>query len=242
MRVVRRSDGASEDGALILHGHASLDVVSVSCSSQEAPITWDRKDDSLTIRNLLNSDNTITIKTRFNPAGNSSLIGMYASKGGIYTQCEPEGFRKMIFYLDRPDNLAEFRVKLIGDRSLFPVLLSNGNKVDSGELHGNKHFAVFHDPFPKPSYLFAVVAGSFDTLHSTFKTKSNRDIKLGVYINKGTPLEQARHAMASIHKSMKWDEDVYGLEYDLDVFNIVAVNDFVFGAMENKGLNIFNAK
>lgn len=183
----------------------------------------------------------LTIKTEINPKANTKLEGLYLSDGAFCTQCEAEGFRRITYYLDRPDVLAKFSVRIEADKYRFPHLLSNGNPVDRGELKNNKHFVCWEDPFPKPSYLFALVAGSFDLLEDSFTTKSGREIDLQIFVDKGN-LSKAHHAMASLKKSMKWDEDRFGLEYDLNIYMIVAVDFFNMGAMENKGLNVFNSK
>jgi aminopeptidase N len=176
-----------------------------------------------------------------NPEGNVRLMGLYRSNGTWCTQCEPEGFRRITWYLDRPDVLAPFRVRMTADRALAPVLLANGNLVETGALGDGRHFAVWEDPFPKPAYLFAMVAGDLGSIHDSFVTASGRTVKLGIYCEHGKEAS-CDYAMDSLKRSMAWDERRFGREYDLDVFNIVAVSDFNFGAMENKGLNIFNDK
>ena len=178
---------------------------------------------------------------RIMPEKNTRLMGFYRSNRTWCTQCEPEGFRRITYFLDRPDNLAVFKVKMIADKALAPVLLANGNLVDSGDNPDGKHFAVWEDPFPKPSYLFAMVAGDLGSIHDSFTTASGRQVALGIYCAHGKE-EQCLYAMDSLKRSMAWDERRFGREYDLDIFNIVAVSDFNFGAMENKGLNIFNDK
>ncbi len=184
---------------------------------------------------------TLTAITRIKPEENTALEGLYNS-GSIYcTQCEAEGFRKITFFPDRPDVMTRYSVRIEADRARNPVLLSNGNKIEEGTLDGGRHFAVWHDPFPKPCYLFALVAGDLRHIHDTFTTMSGRSVDLYIYTDPGNET-RCDHAMASLKRAMKWDEDVYGCEYDLDIFNIVAVNDFNMGAMENKSLNIFNAK
>ena len=175
------------------------------------------------------------------PERNTRLEGLYRSGGLFCTQCEAEGFRRITWYLDRPDVMARFNVRIEADRKRYPVLLSNGNPVEAGELPGGRHYAVWDDPFPKPSYLFALVAGDLEYLERPFSTASGRPVRLRIYVEPGN-LDRCQHAMDSLVKAMRWDEEQYGREYDLEVFNIVAVNDFNMGAMENKGLNIFNAK
>jgi aminopeptidase N len=178
---------------------------------------------------------------RLAPENNLKLMGLYRSNGTWCTQCEPEGFRRITYFLDRPDNLAVYRVRMIADRTLAPVLLANGNLVEQGDLGDGRHFAVWEDPFPKPSYLFAMVAGDLGSIHGSFATMSGRQVALGIYCAHGKEA-QCAYAMDSLKRAMAWDERRFGREYDLDIFNIVAVSDFNFGAMENKGLNIFNDK
>jgi len=183
---------------------------------------------------------TLQIKTRIDPLNNSALEGLYLSSGNFCTQCEPEGFRKITYYLDRPDVLARFRVRIEADTK-YPVLLSNGNLLEQGKLGTDRHYAVWEDPFKKPSYLFALVAGNLVVLEDYFTTMSGREILLQVYVE-ARNRDYCDHALASLQKSMRWDEEKFGLEYDLDRYMIVAVDDFNMGAMENKGLNIFNSK
>ncbi|MDR3475162.1 MAG: aminopeptidase N [Devosia sp.] len=175
------------------------------------------------------------------PEKNTKLMGLYRSNGTWCTQCEPQGFRRITYFLDRPDNLAVFKVRMTADRQLAPVLLANGNLVEQGEAPDGRHFAVWEDPFPKPSYLFAMVAGDLGSIHDSFTTVSGRQVALGIYCEHGKE-DQCGYAMDSLKRAMTWDENRFGREYDLDIFNIVAVSDFNFGAMENKGLNIFNDK
>ena len=175
------------------------------------------------------------------PERNTRLEGLYRSGGMFCTQCEAEGFRRITWYLDRPDVMARFNVRIEADRARYPVLLSNGNPVEAGELPGGRHYAVWDDPFPKPSYLFALVAGDLKHVEEQFTTASGRRVRLRIYVEPEN-IDRCDHAMRSLVKAMRWDEERYGREYDLEVFNIVAVNDFNMGAMENKGLNIFNAK
>ncbi|WP_448581292.1 aminopeptidase N [Thermaurantiacus sp.] len=179
--------------------------------------------------------------TAIHPVTNTRLMGLYASGGNLCTQCEPEGFRRITFFPDRPDILTRFRVRLEADRAAFPVLLANGNPGAAGELPGGRHFAEWDDPFPKPSYLFAAVAGRLEPCRDRFTTMSGRHVDLAIWVA-AEDVPRTAHAMESLKAAMRWDEEHYGREYDLDVFNIVAVHDFNFGAMENKGLNIFNAR
>jgi aminopeptidase N len=175
------------------------------------------------------------------PRSNTQLMGLYESGGILCTQCEAEGFRRITPFPDRPDVLSRYRVRMIADRTAYPVLLSNGNQVGAGELEGGRHWAEWDDPFPKPCYLFALVAGDLAANRDSFTTRSGRRVDLGIWVREDD-LPKTEHAMASLKAAMKWDEEVYGREYDLAVFNIVAVADFNFGAMENKGLNIFNSR
>ncbi len=185
---------------------------------------------------------TLTIETRTNPSANTKLMGLYRSNGVYCTQCEADGFRRISYFLDRPDVMAVYTVRLEGDRNEAPVLLSNGNLLASGDVPGSgRHFAVWHDPWPKPAYLFALVGGDLGSVHDTFVTSGGRTVALGVYVEKGKE-DRADYALDAIKRSMAWDERAFGREYDLDVFNVVAVSDFNMGAMENKGLNIFNDK
>jgi aminopeptidase N len=175
------------------------------------------------------------------PRANTQLMGLYESGGILCTQCEAEGFRRITPFPDRPDVLSRYRVRMIADRAAYPVLLSNGDPVGAGDLDGGRHWAEWDDPFPKPCYLFALVAGDLAANRDTFVTRSGRKVALGIWVRE-PDLPKTEHAMASLKAAMKWDEEVYGREYDLAVFNIVAVADFNFGAMENKGLNIFNSR
>jgi len=182
---------------------------------------------------------TLESEVRIHPAANTALEGLYHSGHMLCTQCEAEGFRRITFYPDRPDVMARFTVTLRGDRARYPVLLSNGNPVAQGEA-GDRHWVRWEDPFPKPSYLFAVVAGQLECVEDRFTTRSGREVALRLYVEKEN-LGKTDHALASLKQAMRWDEETYGREYDLDIYMIVAVNDFNMGAMENKGLNIFNA-
>ncbi len=184
---------------------------------------------------------TLQVETFIKPQENTSLEGLYKSSGNFCTQCEAQGFRKITYYLDRPDVMATFTTTIVADKSLYPVLLSNGNLVDEHELDNGYHSATWEDPFKKPSYLFALVAGNLQCVSDRFVTQSGREIDCRIYVEAHN-LDKCDHAMRSLKKSMKWDEDTYGREYDLDIYMIVAVDDFNMGAMENKGLNVFNSK
>lgn len=185
---------------------------------------------------------TLEITTKINPAANTKLMGLYRSNGVYCTQCEAEGFRRITYFLDRPDVMAVYTVRLEADKTECPILLANGNPVLTSDVQKtNRHFAVWYDPHPKPAYLFAIVAGDLGVVCDTFVTHSGNHVDLNVYVEKGKEA-QADYALAALKRSMAWDETAFGREYDLDVFNIVAVSDFNMGAMENKGLNIFNDK
>jgi aminopeptidase N len=182
---------------------------------------------------------TVETEVAISPAKNSKLMGLYESGGMLCTQCEAEGFRRITFFPDRPDVLSRYTVRMEGDEAAFPVLLSNGNRTAQGELDGGRHWAEWSDPFPKPCYLFAMVAGDLEANRDRFTTMSGREVELAIWVREAD-LPRTQHAMDSLKASMAWDERVYGREYDLDLFNIVAVSDFNMGAMENKSLNIFN--
>jgi aminopeptidase N len=192
---------------------------------------------------ILDSPNafTLDIQVTIKPQLNTALSGLYTSGGNFSTQCEAEGFRRITWFLDRPDVSARYRVRVEADKGRYPVLLSNGNPAARGDLPGGRHFAIWDDPHPKPSYLFALVAGDLVAFRDEFTIRSGKTVPLAIWVRRGDE-DKCAHAMASLKASMKWDEDTYGLEYDLDVFNIVAVGDFNMGAMENKGLNIFNTR
>ena len=183
----------------------------------------------------------LEVTTILNPAANTSLQGLYQSGEAFCTQCEAEGFRQITYMLDRPDVLARYTTKITADKAKYPFLLSNGNRINSGDLEDGRHWVEWNDPFPKPSYLFALVAGDFDVLKDKFITKSGREVALELYVNRGN-LNRADWAMQSLKNAMKWDEERFDLEYDLEIYMIVAVDFFNMGAMENKGLNIFNDK
>ena len=183
----------------------------------------------------------VEVDTAIDPAANTQLMGLYASNGMLCTQCEAEGFRRITFHPDRPDVLSRYKVRMTGDKTAFPILLSNGNCIAKGEGDDGSHWALWEDPWPKPSYLFALVAGDLVVNRDSFTTMSGRKVELGIWVRAGDE-GRTGHAMQALKDSMAWDERVYGREYDLDLFNIVAVSDFNMGAMENKGLNIFNTR
>ncbi len=231
----RNPDVASQP--LVLDGEA-LETLSVAVDGKKTPFS--ETPTTLTLDDL---PDTFTLHTvvRIDPDSNTRLSGLYRSRDGYFTQCEAQGFRRITWFLDRPDVMSTYTVTLHADRAAFPVLLANGNPVASGEEAEGRHWATWADPFKKPAYLFAVVAGRLDVLRDTFQTASGRQVQLAIYVEPGK-LDQCPHAMAALQKSMKWDEERFGLECDLDHYMIVAVGDFNMGAMENKGLNIFNTK
>lgn len=204
------------------------------------PAQYRLEDNQLCVETAAN-EFELQITTEINPAANSALEGLYKSGSAFCTQCEAEGFRRITYYLDRPDVLARFTTKITADKTNYPILLSNGNRVANGDNNDGTHWVQWHDPYPKPCYLFALVAGDFDVLKDNFETKSGRKVALELFVDKGN-LNRSHHAMVSLKKSMAWDEQRFGLEYDLDIYMIVAVDFFNMGAMENKGLNVFNAK
>ena len=224
---------------LALHGQ-ELELISVTINDQSlSPSDYQTDEHSLTLHPT-EAQFELAITTRIEPQNNTALEGLYKSGGMFCTQCEAEGFRKITYYLDRPDVMSRFTTTVMADKGNYPILLSNGNLIASGDHDGGRHWATWEDPFPKPAYLFAVVAGDLCLIQDGFTTMSGREIDLRIYVEPENR-EQCAHAMDSLKRSMRWDEDVYGREYDLDIFMIVAVNDFNMGAMENKGLNIFNS-
>ncbi len=240
--IVFRSnhDRRKENPALVLFGK---DLVFTSLLMNGMKLKSDRytiEDGQLTIRDVPEHI-ILEMETEVNPRANTELSGLYHASGMFCTQCEAEGFRKITYYPDRPDVLARFFTTIVADKVKYPVLLSNGNLIGKGDLQDGRHFAKWHDPFPKPAYLFALVAGDLAVIEDRFTTMSGRQVSLHIYVQHHNK-EKCGHAMDSLKKAMKWDEDAYGREYDLDLFMIVATDDFNMGAMENKGLNIFNSK
>lgn len=238
LHCVRNGDVA--DGPIRLFGDGP-ELVRLSVNGEPAEEgRWRHTDEGIEI-DAGGGEADLEIVTRVNPRANTSLSGLYLSGGGFYTQCEAEGFRRISFFPDRPDVMARYTVTLEADREGCPVLLSNGNLIEQGELEGGRHFARWDDPFPKPSYLFALVAADLVALERRVETMSGREVLLQVWVEEGN-LDRSAHAMDSLVHAMEWDEATFGLELDLERFMIVAVADFNMGAMENKGLNIFNAK
>lgn len=241
--TVERREGTLPATPLVLAGDGPMRLIRIEMDGVTLdPQAYQASPESLTIGKLPAARQfTLEIETELDPSRNETLMGLFRSNGVYCTQCEAEGFRRITYFLDRPDVLSVYTVRIEAPRAEAPLLLSNGNLVESGALHEGWHYAVWHDPFPKPSYLFALVAGDLGVLKDNFTTASGRQVELGIYVEHGKePL--AHYAMDALKRSMKWDEEVFGCEYDLDVFNIVAVSDFNMGAMENKGLNIFNDK
>jgi aminopeptidase N len=206
-----------------------------------APDSYVVTPDSLTIPQVPNAPFTLEIETLVDTTANTQLSGLYRTSGNYCTQCEAEGFRRITYFPDRPDVMAVYTTRIEADKADTPVLLSNGNLIDSGDLPGGRHFATWHDPHPKPSYLFALVGGNLSAIEDRFVTMSGRDVMLRIYVEPGKE-SRCGYAMDSLKRSMRWDEERFGREYDLDIFMIVAVADFNMGAMENKGLNVFNDK
>ncbi|WGE78625.1 aminopeptidase N [Actinobacillus equuli] len=238
LSVERKTAGATH---LRLDGH-SFDFLSLKLNGASYS-NFKKDDESLTIdvSHITEDKFELQIETGLNPVQNTSLQGLYQSGDGICTQCEAEGFRQITYMLDRPDVLAKYRTKITASKAKYPFLLSNGNRIAQGDLDDGRHWVEWEDPFFKPSYLFALVAGDFDLLQDKFITKSGREVSLEIYVDRGN-LDRAGWAMESLKRSMKWDEERFGLEYDLDIYMIVAVDFFNMGAMENKGLNVFNSK
>src|SRR3954463_14667916 len=232
---VRRN--GSHDAPLKLDAQG---LVLVEAMLDGAPVTPAYENDTIIVP-IAGDEAVFETLVEIAPAANTQLMGLYESGGILCTQCEAEGFRRITPFPDRPDVLSRYRVRMIADKALYPVLLSNGDPVGAGELPEGRHWAEWDDPFPKPCYLFALVAGDLAANRDSFVTGSGRQGDLGIWVREAD-LPKTEHAMASLKAAMKWDEQVYGREYDLAVFNIVAVSDFNFGAMENKGLNIFNSR
>jgi len=235
-----RRQSVADNTSLILHGEElqlgeiKLDGMVLSADQYQAD------DKSLTITEVP-AEFELSVETFTKPQLNTSLEGLYQSSGNFCTQCEAEGFRKITYFLDRPDVMATYSTTIVADKDKYPVMLSNGNSVDAGELDNNQHWVRWEDPFKKPAYLFALVAGDLACIKDTFKTMSGREIALEIYVEDHNK-DKCDHAMRSLQNAMRWDEEVFGREYDLDIYMIVAVDDFNMGAMENKGLNVFNSK
>src|SRR3989339_2196923 len=233
----RRTDNSEKN--LELNGR-DLEIAAISLEGKKLGAeAYEQHNETLIIKNIEPDFFLLDIETIVYPANNTALEGLYMSGGIFCTQCESEGFRRMTCFPDRPDVLGVYKTRIEADKASCPVLLSNGNLIETGDMKEGRHYALWEDPFPKPCYLFALVAGDLEHIHDTFTTMSGKNVDLYIYSRKGDE-DQCWHAMRSLQKSMKWDEETFGREYDLDLFNIVAVSDFNMGAMENKSLNIFN--
>ena len=242
MQLRRNSQAKNQarDRPLVLNGN-ELELISVTLNGKLLTTEEYQADsESLAIADVPDAF-TLQVVTEIHPAANTSLGGLYTSGGNFCTQCEAEDFRKISFFLDRPDVMARYRTHIVANKSRYPVLLSNGNLVDCGEMEDGRHWASWEDPFPKPSYLFALVAGDLARISDQFTTCSGRVVDLHLYVQHHN-VDKCEHAMRSLKKAMAWDEQRYGREYDLDLYMIVAVDDFNMGAMENKGLNVFNSR
>ncbi|MGZ4979560.1 MAG: M1 family aminopeptidase, partial [Methylobacter sp.] len=243
LTLSRNPASQSRDTSLTLAGeNLKLIRVNLDDGNDLSKDQYLQTQDALIINNVPQQQRfVLTIENTINPKANTALEGLYLSNGMLCTQCEAEGFRKITYFLDRPDVMTLFTTTLTGDKDRYPVLLSNGNKVAQGELSDNRHWVTWEDPFNKPCYLFALVAGRLECIADRFTTQSGRDIDLQIFVEKHD-IDKCEHAMESLKNAMRWDEQVYGREYDLDLYMIVAVGHFNMGAMENKGLNVFNTK
>ncbi|MDF2996313.1 MAG: pepN [Xanthobacteraceae bacterium] len=242
-RLGMRPNPRGREGAPIVLDGDELELKSIALDSGALPAeAYAVTASSLTVLAPPQQPLMLEIETEVNPSANTKLMGLYRSSGAYCTQCEAEGFRRITFFPDRPDVLAIYTTRIEASREEAPVLLANGNPVETGMVDGaDRHYAIWHDPWPKPCYLFAMVGGRLERVIEPFVTASGRAVELGIYVEPGKA-ERASYAMDALKRSMRWDEEAFGCEYDLDVFNIVAVADFNMGAMENKGLNIFNDK
>ena len=240
--IRRNPETGTGDVPLVLDGE-KISLISVGITGEQLNRNdYAVTDSHLVIEKVPEHPFTLELETECDPTGNTALTGLYRSGGNYCTQCEAQGFRRITYFLDRPDILSRYRVRIEADKTDNPILLSNGNRVLYGDIEGtNRHYAVWEDPFPKPSYLFALVAGNLARVSDTFVCHSGRKVALEIYVEHGKQ-DRCAWAMESLKSAMRWDEQAFGREYDLDVFMIVAVSDFNMGAMENKGLNIFNDK
>jgi len=237
---IERNEKSKKNEPLVLNGQL-LELIKVSIDSAELPMSeYTLTDETLIINNIPNNTFSITTIVKNFPDKNKALEGLYASSAMLCTQCEAEGFRRISYFPDRPDVMSEFTVTLVGDKDKYPILLSNGNLIDSGDSDNGQHWAKWHDPSLKPCYLFALVAGQLVYKQASFTTQSGREVDLRIYVEDFNA-HKTDFALSCLKQSMLWDEQTYGREYDLDIFMIVAVDDFNMGAMENKGLNIFNS-
>jgi len=239
LKITRNPKCQAQEPQLVLFGHPELELQQISVNGAElSAVDYQREGEQLRLCELPEAF-TLKTLTKIDPANNTALEGLYKSDGMFCTQCEAEGFRRITFYPDRPDVMSVYSTTIEADKSVYPVLLSNGNLVAQGDLDNGRHWVKWEDPFSKPAYLFALVAGDLQHIKDTFTTVSGREVELLIYAEQ-KDLNKLDYAMQSLKKSMAWDEQVYGREYDLDIYMIVAVDFFNMGAMENKGLNIFN--
>ena len=240
LEMQRNPDSEHQDAVLSLEG-VKLNLLELAVDGTSLPeSSYERDEEGLTIFDVPEKFTLHTVVS-IHPESNTALEGLYQSSGNYCTQCEAHGFRKITYYLDRPDVMAVFTTTIEADQQRFPVLLSNGNPIEQGEAEGGRHWAKWLDPYKKPSYLFALVAGDLALTKGNYTTRSGRDVALQIYTEKHNA-DKTAHALRSLQRAMQWDEETFGLEYDLDIYMIVAVDDFNMGAMENKGLNVFNSK
>lgn len=240
LKIEKRDELKGKKLNLELNGEG-MELLSLMFNGETVPSDrYQVSQDKLVLLNVEHDKFILEIQNKIDPANNKALEGFYQSGPQLCTQCEPEGFRRITYFIDRPDVMAKYKTRMIANKAKYPFLLSNGNRIGSGDLPEGRHWVEWEDPFRKPSYLFAMVAGDFDVARDSFTTMSGRKVALEIYVDKGN-LHKTKHAMESLKQSMKWDEDTFGLEYDLDIYMIVAVDSFNMGAMENKGLNIFNS-
>ncbi len=240
-----RNPAATGDAPLILNGESgAVKLLAIAVDGRAlaaGEYEIDEAQHTLTLTGELPDSFELELETQIAPVKNTALEGLYMSGGKFCTQCEAQGFRRIVYFLDRPDVMSRYTTTVIGEKSKYPVLLSNGNSIERQDLPNGRHKVVWEDPFPKPTYLFALVAGDLGLITDSFTTRSGREIALEIYVDKGNE-DRAGFAMQSLKEAMAWDEQTFGLEYDLDIYMIVAVDDFNMGAMENKGLNLFNSK
>lgn len=240
LKIRVNPESNSPNKNLVLQGEC-LELFSIILNEEVLPSSQYKVDDHSLIIFAVPAECTLTVVTHIKPQENTALCGLYQSSGNFCTQCEAEGFRRITYFLDRPDVMASYKTTIIADETQYPILLSNGNLIEKTKLSNNKHRVTWEDPYKKPCYLFALVAGNLDFIENFYITQSGRRVTLQLYVEKGNT-DKAQHAMQALKKAMQWDEENYGREYDLDIYMIVAVSDFNMGAMENKGLNIFNTQ
>ena len=238
--VRRRADASDEHAPLVLVGEG-LELCEIEIDGRRLGESEYRVEEDRLVIASPPANFELRTRVTIHPESNTQLSGLYKSSGNFCTQCEAMGFRRITYFLDRPDIMARYAVSIEADRERYPVLLSNGNRIDTTELEGGRHRVRWEDPFPKPSYLFALVAGDLRDHSGEFTTMSGRKVRLEIWVEPQN-VDRCEHALRSLQRAMKWDEERFGREYDLDIYMIVAVGDFNMGAMENKGLNVFNSK